>query len=117
MKAHNLKNGKRIVVTHGELVMKPIESLPKGLKISEFKSYIASHSESGHNHMLTPTKGKIKVAEHNGKRYAIIEELTRLWHDKSYEIHEEVILAPGIYEMGAKTEYNPFTKVIQRVFD
>lgn len=116
MKADNIVNGKRIVVTHGELCITPVDVIPDG-KTTEHKEYIAAHSETGHNHMLTPTKGKLKVVEANGERYAIIKELTRLWHKKSYDIHEEVVLAPGKYKLTEKTEYNPFRKVIEKVFD
>lgn len=116
MKATNVKNGKRVAVTHGELVLTPVQTAPKG-KATEHDSYVAAHSETGHHHMLTPTKGKLEIVEADGERYAIIKDLTRLWHNKSFDIHEEVVLAPGKYKIGEKTEYNPLTKIVQRVFD
>ena len=94
MKADNLENGKRIAVTHGELCLIPVTKTPSGVK-AEYDTYIAAHSETGHNHVLTPQTGKLEVIENNGDRYVIIKELTKLWHDKTYDVHESVIIAPG----------------------
>jgi hypothetical protein len=114
MKASNLENGKRVAVTHGELVLVPVSKMPKG-ETQEFKVYVASHSESGHNHVIQSDAG-VEVLE-GTERYILIKEVAKLFHQKTYDIHETRYLAPGAYKVNAKTEYNPFTKVIERVFD
>lgn len=116
MKAHNVNDkGQRIAVTHGELVLKPINALPEG-ETKELKSYVAAHSETGHNHVIESKTG-FEVLEADNKRYILIKEVSKLFHQKTFDIHKTRYLAPGAYEIGEKTEYNPFTKVIQRVFD
>lgn len=109
----------RTPITHGELGLIPVSKLPelKNAKRLTARAYIASHSETGHHHMLTSEKEDIEIIETDTDRYAIIGSLTRLWHDKSYEVHEEVMVEPGIYKLTQKNEYDPFNKIIRRVFD
>lgn len=110
----NTKNGKRIVITHGELCFTPVDTVPAGTPILT-KQYVAAHSESGHNHMLE-SKTEFEVYE-GTERYIIIKDLAKLWHKKTFDIHETRTLVPGVYKVTEKTEYNPFLKVVQRVFD
>lgn len=111
---HNIKSNKRIAVTHGELCLKPVSRLPRGERTSH-TMYIAAHSQSGHNHVI---EGDLDVVTtKNNKRYLLIKEVSKLFHDKTFDVHETRELAPGFYEVTERTEYNPWTKVVQRVFD
>lgn len=113
----NKPTNRKVAVTHGELGLIPVAKVPEG-KSTLHDSYIAAHSETGHNHMLTASKGsKIEIVEADGERYAIIKDLAKLWHKKSFDIHEPITIEPGKYKLTEKTEYNPFTKLVQRVFD
>lgn len=109
----NIKNSKRVTVTHGEVCLKPVSSVPSGKKTSH-NMYVVAHSETGHNHVI---EGDLDVIEAEGRRYLLIKEVSKLFHDKTFDTHETRELAPGYYEVTEKTEYNPFTKVVQRVFD
>jgi hypothetical protein len=102
-------------ITHGELAFIMVDKLPKG-EVSKHKMYIAGHSETGHHHIVE-SDTEFEVMLSGAERYLIIKDLAKLWHKKSYDIHETRILKPGIYKINEKTEYNPFTKVIERVFD
>ena len=51
---HNLKDGKRVAIMHGECYLEPVDHVPAG-KTGSLKEYIVGHSESCHNHVL---KGK-----------------------------------------------------------
>ena len=115
MKATNLKNGKRVSVMHGENFFIPIKKLPKGQE-QECKVYIAGHSESGHHHLLEAKK-PFTVIENYQERAVLLNEVTKLFHKKSFDIHKTQYLAPGAYRIVHKTEYSPFEKVVRRVFD
>lgn len=116
MKAHNInKQGERIAITHGELCLTPVEKAPKG-KHEEHTLYVAAHSESGHNHVIEAKNG-LEVIESGNGRYLLIKEVSKLFHQKTFDIHETRHIAPGLYKVTHKTEYNPFTKVIERVWD
>ena len=109
----NIKHNKRIAVIHGELCLKPVSRVPKG-EVSSHTHYIASHSETGHNHVI---EGDLDVITTKNKRYLLIKEVSKLFHDKTFDVHETRELAPGFYEVTEKTEYDPWAKVVRRVFD
>jgi hypothetical protein len=114
MNADNIKDGKRIAVTHGELVFLPIDELPKG-EVQSTKSYIAGHSETGHHHVLeADTEFKVVEGE---TRAVLLNDVAKLFHQKTYDIHETRTLAPGVYKILQKTEYDPFQKVIRNIWD
>lgn len=115
MQATNLQNNKRVPVTHGELCLIPVDEMPEG-KTSTHKLYVAAHSETGHNHVIEATSG-IEVVEKDSERYMLIKEVSKLFHQKTYDIHETQYIAPGAYKVTHKTEYDPFQKVIREVWD
>ena len=115
MKATNIKNGKRLPVMHGENFFIPIDKLPEG-EIKEANIYIAGHSETGHHHILEATK-PFKIVETETDRAILISEVTKLFHQKTFDIHETQFLAPGAYKIVKKKEYDPFNKVIRQIWD
>lgn len=105
-----------MTLIHGENGFKPVAKLPKGKK-SEHKTFIAGHSETGHHHVIeskTPFT-VIEDALHN--MYVQLFEPARVVHKKSFDIHETKTLERGIYQITHKTEYDPFSKVIRKVWD
>lgn len=111
----NIKDNQRIVITHGELAFIPIDRLSKGKTVNT-RNYIAGHSETGHHHILE-SGADFAVLEKDDEREVLLQEVGKLWHNKTFDVHETRTLAPGAYKIVYKTEYNPFTKVIQRIFD
>jgi len=110
----NIKDGKRISVMHGENCFTPIDSLPAG-EIKTAKIYIAGHSETGHHHILE-SPVEMQIVE-GATRAVLLKEVTKLFHQKTYDVHETLTLAPGAYEITHKTEYDPFSKVVRAVWD
>lgn len=115
MQLSNSKSGERVSIMHGENWLQPVDSLPEG-KTTKTKLYVAGHSETGHHHVLE-SKQDMEVLEENGERYVLINEVAQLFHKKSFDVHETVTVEPGVYRITHKNEYDPFTKVIRRVFD
>jgi len=104
-------------IQHGENVLVPIDKLPEG-KVTEVDSVIVGHSETGHHHVLTAKrKGSIRVVEVNDRLYIETMFDSLLTHKKSTDKHDTLTVKPGIWEVGHKTEYNPITKALSRVFD
>lgn len=117
-KADNLKDGKRIPVMHGENWITPVDDkdLPN-VKAVMTKSYVAGHSETGHHHILEASKEFAVYEPENGDRAVLLNEVTKLFHQKSFDVHEAKFLAPGAYKIYEKTEYNPLLQIRQAVFD
>lgn len=103
---------------HGENAVVPINKVPSNLNWQEHDSSIIGHSETGHHHVLTPTKGsKTEIAEHDGKLYIRISGQADVSHKKNRDIHETVRLDEGTYIVTHKTEYDPFAQIRRAVYD
>ena len=113
MSPDNIVNGKRVAVTHGELVLIPIDKMLVG-EMKRTKKEILAHSETGHHHILECETG-FDYVEVGEDRAILIDEVAKLWHNKTHDIHETRIIAPGAYIVKEKQEYNPFTGLLQRV--
>lgn len=103
---------------HGENGFVPVMNLPKG-KVTKHKVFIAGHSESGHHHVLE-SKVEFEVIEPANLGDSVFINLlapAKVVHRKTFDIHETKILEPGLYQINHKSEYNPWTKVVDRVFD
>lgn len=100
---------------HGENFLEPVDAMPKGA-VSEHASYIVGHSETGHHHILEG-KTKFQVTEFEKKTYLQLFEPAQLVHKKTFDVHETLTVEPGTYRITHKTEYDPFQKVVRKVWD
>lgn len=113
---HNHKeNTMNTSIQHGENVLVPIDKLPEG-ETYEHKTIIVGHSETGHHHVLT-SKQAMRVVEIDDRMYIEVMFDALLTHKKAQDKHDTLTVKPGIWEVKHKTEYNPITKVLDRVFD
>jgi hypothetical protein len=111
-----MKNIKRPIL-HGENALVPIDKMPEG-KIEKHTKYIVGHSETGHHHVLEAVKGQeFDILVQDGEIYFTNNYEAKVTHKKTHDIHETMIVAPGIYKVNRKTEYDPFSKVIRQVWD
>lgn len=113
----NIKDGERVAVMHGECLIVPVDKLPRGGRKKESQCIIG-HSETGHHHVLI-SKQPFEVMPETEKHslYVRLFEPAEVKHQKTFDIHETQVLAPGGYAVYHKTEYDPFTEVVRRVFD
>lgn len=109
---------KKQIIRHGEVILKP-ESLPKGAVLTEqTKKYIVAHSETGHHHVLESTLKDIKIYTFNGDKYVEIPSMAQLWHQKTGKnVHTPHKVAPAVYKIVIKKEFNYFSGLLQRVRD
>lgn len=101
---------------HGEIIFKPVRSIPEGT-IKKHNKYIAGHSETGHHHVITAAK-EFQITEdalHN--IYVQVFEQAEVVHQKTHDIHQTLPLAPGKYQIIPAQEYNPFTKLMEKQWD
>lgn len=112
------------IFRQGEVRMEPIDRIPDcQTKIIEPKSgmIIVGESESHHHHVLEADG--VTVMERtsgvpSGMRilYAIVEKETKL-RQTAGNPHGAHVIAPGMYEIPIKREFNPFTEQARRVAD
>src|SRR3990167_6341066 len=98
------------IIRHGEVILKPISELPRGVKlVKESKKYIVAHSETGHHHVLTTDLSAFKVYSWNGETYLEVKELSELLHEKTgHEVHTPHKIVPAIYKIQIKKSYDYF---------
>lgn len=103
---------------HGENAVVPVKELPSNLTWHEESMSIIGHSETGHHHVLQPTKGsKTELAEYDDKLYIRVTGQADVSHQKNHDIHETVRLDEGTFVVTHKTEYDPFAQIRRAVYD
>jgi hypothetical protein len=109
---------KNEIYRHGELILKPVESLPKGAILKESsKKYIVAHSETGHHHVLTATQD-LKIYTLMGDTYIEIPNVAELRHEKTgKDVHRTHKITPNVYKITIKNEFDYFAGVIRSVRD
>lgn len=121
-----LKNKSTQAIMHGENILIPVADLPKNavkVKLTkehlDGKAYIFGHSETGHNHLIEAEKvSDLSVfATEDGQVYIKVNNQAKITHKKSFDIHEPVEVAPGVYKVNKKTEYDPFRGIVREVYD
>lgn len=108
---------KRLPIQQGEIVLMPIKGLPEGAtrKVSE---QIVAHSESGHHHVVE-SEVSFEVSGDIDKEelYLRLFEPAKLVHRKSFDMHRTLTVPKGDWKILHKTEYDPFSGLINRVKD
>ena len=109
------------IIRHGEVIMKPVDSLPKDAQLKEVtSSTIIAHSETGHHHVLqTKVKEAIKIfTTLDGTTFVQVEDIGELVHKKTgKDIHTPHKVAPSIYKIILKKEFDYFAGAIRQVRD
>jgi len=106
------------MIRHGEMLLIPVDEMPEVEQIFKGKQYIVAHSETGHHHIAV---GDLTVFRPIGADttdiYLRANKESVIEHRKSFDKHETKTILPGLYLCRAKTEYDPFAKMIQKVRD
>jgi len=95
---------------HGDLMIVPVDSIPKGLKIQT--DNILAHGENGHEHRLVG--GQVTMyAGSDDKKYVEVKAECELVHEE----HKTEQIPEGNYELINEREFEPFTEEINKVRD
>lgn len=113
-----MKSNTPQIVRHGEVIMKPVDSIPNGAILKETtKKNIVAHSETGHHHVLE-SKNDFKIYSLMGETFIEIPTVAELWHQKSgKDVHTPHKIAPAIYKIVIKNEFDYFEGTLRAVRD
>jgi len=113
---------KQQIIRHGEVILKPSTLPENAILQSEKKDVVVAHSETGHHHILSVKDkvdmSKIKVYVANGDTYLQVPQISKLWHQKTgKDIHMPHSVAPAVYKITLKKEFDYFQGVLRQVRD
>lgn len=108
-------------VRHGEVILKPVTFLPKEAQLKESTNEaIIAHSETGHHHILkTKVKNAVKIyTTLDGETFVEVGDIAQLLHKKTGKnVHKTHTIAPSIYKIVLKKEFDYFAGLIRQVRD
>jgi hypothetical protein len=104
----------RTAIRHGEILLLPVDSVPKGGKAEQVTSCIVGHSESGHHHVLESDAIFEQIVAINGDLFVDLPCVTRLRHQKTYQQHRELRVPAGRWKVIRKTEFDVHATVVAR---
>ena len=95
----------------GDLCIRRIDKLPKGLKVAtaEGGNFILAHSETGHHHVVKERAAQFLIDETNQFiAYLAVKEPCEIEHLRDFDMHAPVMLEGGnFYEIRRQREYMP----------
>ncbi|MFA6158965.1 MAG: hypothetical protein WC763_05100 [Candidatus Paceibacterota bacterium] len=100
----------------GDITFTPVCSMPKGKKEKHDGSFILARGEAtGHSHRITVADPKklTLIRLPDGRAFMKLEETGTVTHEE----HMDIVLAPGIYEIGHEREYDHFADAVVKVQD
>jgi hypothetical protein len=100
------------VAAQGDLMVMKIDSLPKDVELTEVKpergQLIVTHSETGHHHVMVPTKAKMyENKDRELEAFLVVSSATTLDHLRENHTHEPLLFNPGVYKIRRQREYTP----------
>lgn len=99
------------MAAQGDMLLVRIGALPAGLEAVApvDGAYILAHSETGHNHVVLERPNvKLFRAMDEFRAYLVVQdEDVLLEHQRGFDTHQSISIAPGIYEVRRQREYTP----------
>lgn len=116
------------IAAQGEITIIRLGDVPKKGSIAgvplklENGRFIIGHSETGHHHVLERNDGAtVHVLDRapEGMRilHAILEEPTKLIHQRPHDTHETIMLEPGEYEFRIAREFDHYAELARQSAD
>lgn len=111
------KQDNRTAIQHGEAMLLPVKSMPKG-KTTKHSKFIVAHSETGHHHMVEADQEfEVMGSLEKQDLYLRLFKPAKLVHKKATEKHKDLVVPAGDWKILHKTEYDPFQGLIREVKD
>lgn len=99
------------MAAQGDMLLLRVDRLPEGVREvpAVNGAYILAHSETGHNHVVLerPTVRLFSAMDEFRAWLVVEEEPAELQHQRSFDTHESLKIAPGVYEVRRQREYTP----------
>lgn len=105
------------IIRHGEVILTPTTLPTEAVLQKATKKEIVAHSETGHHHVLE-AKQDFEIYTLMGDTYIKIPSVAELWHQKTgKDVHTPHKVAPAVYKVVIKKEFDYFAGIIRKVRD
>ncbi len=104
------------VCAQGDVLFRKVAAIPEAAvaAVPNGGELIIAHSETGHHHCMaidresdTPSVEMFSDKENPLLAWIKVNRPTALEHRRSFDTHEPIMFAPGIYEIRRQREYVP----------
>ncbi|MEK6878923.1 MAG: hypothetical protein AABY22_04910 [Nanoarchaeota archaeon] len=106
------ENMNKQLYRQGDVDIKPIKSLPKGLKKAKDK-VLALGEVTGHFHRFADNSMVDVFLASNGLKYLQVHQPSPLIHEE----HNEIMILPGTYKVEIEREYSYEDEEMKKVVD
>jgi hypothetical protein len=106
------------MAAQGDVMFIRVNDLPKNLDVAKEENgkFIVAHSGTGHHHVIDSKNAQMLIDKTNVFiSYIKVSKPTEVEHQRSFDTHQSLLLAPGNYEVRRQREYVP--KGFRRVAD
>ena len=99
----------------GDVTFTKVSELPEGSKLEHSGKFVlALGKTTGHKHVITADPLKMTIIETPQKlKFIFLEDTATVTHEE----HLQIVLQPGIYQVGAEREKDWFSLATRNVVD
>lgn len=94
----------------GDILLIRIAALPPGVDLLPAAGLVVvAHSETGHHHVIEAPPGALELSLELSAllRHARVTSPLVLRHERTWDQHEPITIAPGLYEIRRQREWAP----------
>lgn len=95
----------------GDILIRRIDAIPDDATLAEPENgkLVVAHSETGHHHVIDSRQAQLLINTTNSfiAYLRVTGNAATLDHERPYDTHESIALAPGNYEVRRQREYVP----------
>ena len=98
------------MAAQGDVMFIRVNEIPDDAVAAQVENgkFIVAHSETGHNHVIDSRNAQMLIDKTNEFiAYVKISKPTEVEHQRSFDKHESLLLAPGNYQVRRQREYLP----------
>lgn len=108
-------------VIHGEVLLIPVTAIPdESVEVFNGEGFVAGHSETGHHHVIEGVATGYSFKPLGGDdelTFLRADSATKIKHLKTFDRHNDMPVAPGLYIVLHSQEYDLFEGVMRKVVD
>jgi len=97
-----------VMAAQGDVLFRRVDAVPAGAVLQpRTERVVVAHSETGHHHALTAPGIDWYTSPDPLVGYLSLADPTEVRHERPWDTHAPLCLAPGVWEVRRQREYTP----------